>query len=65
MKEVAKTMEQIKTYSLQELADILKVSRQTIYNHMKAGHIEAIRVGREYRIREDELQRILAEGFRE
>lgn len=57
------TAEDIKLYSLQELADILRVSRQTIYNHLTAGHIKAVKQGKEYRVTEEEVQRILKNGL--
>lgn len=57
------TAADVKLYSLQELADILRVSRQTIYNHLNAGHIQAVKQGKEYRVTEEEVQRILKNGL--
>lgn len=55
--------EEVKLYNLQELADMLKVSKQTIYNYKKIGRINAKRYGREYKVTEAELQRILKNGL--
>lgn len=37
-------------YSTQELADLLKVSRITIFNKIKSGRISAQKIGRNYLI---------------
>jgi excisionase family DNA binding protein len=47
----------------QEVADTLRVSSMTVYRLIKAGDIRAIRVGKSYRIAEDEVDRYLAKGF--
>lgn len=52
-----------KFYTAQELADTLKVTLRTVYNYLRAGHIKAIRCGRDYRIPEAEFNRILREGL--
>ncbi len=51
-----------RTFTLQEVADILKVSRQTIYNYIAAGRIHATKYGREYRVTEEELKELLKNG---
>lgn len=52
-----------KLYTLQEIADTLRVSRQTIYNYLTAGKIKAVKMGKEYRVDEKEFKRILEEGL--
>lgn len=51
-------MKQKNLYTLQEVADILKVSRQTIYNYVTAKKLKAYKPGgqREYRVTEEDLQ---------
>lgn len=56
-------MSTLKLYSLQEVADTLRVTRQTIYNYLTAGKIKAVKMGKEYRVDEKELQRILKNGL--
>jgi len=45
----------MKLLLVSEVAEYLRVSTMTIYRLIRAGKIEAIRVGRSYRIREGEL----------
>lgn len=44
-------------YTIDEVADILRVHRRTIRNAMDRGELEAFIVGREYRITADALKR--------
>jgi len=44
-----------------EVADIMRVSNMTVYRLIKSGQIGAIRVGKNYRIRESEVDRYLSE----
>jgi excisionase family DNA binding protein len=45
-----------------EVADMLRVSNMTVYRLIKAGDISALRVGKNYRIRQQELEDYLASG---
>lgn len=55
--------ENTKFYSLQEVADLLKVSKQSIYNWLKEGRIKAKKYGKEYRVTQEELNRLIKEGI--
>lgn len=46
-----------------EVASALRVSNMTVYRLIQAGTIPAVRVGRSYRIREDDVDRYLAGQF--
>ncbi|MBW8827511.1 MAG: helix-turn-helix domain-containing protein [Acidobacteria bacterium] len=46
-----------------EVADMLRVSSMTVYRLIKAGELNALRVGKSYRLAEDEVDRYLAAGF--
>ena len=52
-----------KTYTLQEVADILGYNRQTLYNNIRKGYIKAAKFGKEYRMTEEQVQDILTNGF--
>lgn len=54
-----------KLYTLQEVADLLHGTRKTIYNYMKAKKIKAIKVGRTYRVTQEELNKYLTEGIKQ
>ena len=45
-----------------EVAEVLRVSNMTVYRLIKAGELPALRVGKNYRIREDELEAFLSAG---
>ena len=45
-----------------EVAELLRVSNMTVYRLIKAGDLPALRVGKNYRIREADLSTFLAEG---
>ena len=57
------TAEKGKTYTMQEVADILGYNRQTIYNNIHRGNIRAVKFGKEYRITEEQLQDLMKNGF--
>ena len=41
-----------------ETADILRVHYQTIFNMIRRGDIHAVKVGRQWRITDEEIERI-------
>ena len=45
-----------------EVADLLRVSNMTVYRLIKAGQLGALRVGKNYRIPEADLDAYLAGG---
>jgi excisionase family DNA binding protein len=46
-----------------EVAHVLRVSNMTVYRLIKAGELPALRVGKNYRIRESELEAFLSAGL--
>ena len=48
-----------------EVAAMMRVSTMTVYRLIKAGDIPAVRVGKSYRIREDDVDRFLADRYTE
>jgi excisionase family DNA binding protein len=51
--------------TVSEVADVLRVSRMSIYRMIKQGEMPAFRVGRGYRLREEDVHRYLKERFTE
>lgn len=47
-----------KMYSLSQVAEIFSVTRQTVLNWVKSGHIHAVKVGRKWFVRESEIERV-------
>jgi excisionase family DNA binding protein len=51
--------------TVSEVANLLRVSNMTVYRLVQAGQLPAIRVGRSYRIREDDVDKYLAAQYTE
>jgi excisionase family DNA binding protein len=51
--------------TVNEVADLLRVSRMTVYRLIKEGQIKALRVGRSYRLREDDVDEYLSARYTE
>jgi excisionase family DNA binding protein len=51
-----------KLLTVNEVADILRVSNMTVYRLVKSGQIPAIRVGKNYRIKESDVNDYLERG---
>jgi len=49
-------------YLVDELADKLRVNRMTIYRYIKAGKLEAHKIGKEFRIAKDEFERFVSDS---
>ena len=47
--------------TVEEVATVMRVSRMTVYRLIRRGQLKAIRVGRNYRVREDDLNEYLEE----
>jgi excisionase family DNA binding protein len=45
--------------TVEEVAKTLKVVKITIYRYIKAGKLDAYKIGKEYRIKKEELDRFL------
>ena len=48
-----------------EVAELIRVSTMTVYRLIKAGELPAVRVGKSYRIREDDVDEFLASRYTE
>ena len=51
--------------TVSEVAAVLRVSNMTVYRLVQAGELPAVRVGRSYRIREEDVDRYLGARFTE
>ncbi|MBJ68601.1 MAG: helix-turn-helix domain-containing protein [Actinomycetota bacterium] len=61
MSNVSKNSSEFMTVG--EVADLMRVSSMTVYRLIKAGEIRAARVGKSYRIREEDVDQYLAERY--
>ena len=61
---MAKPMDsQTRFVTVSEVANLLRVSNMTVYRLVQAGALPAVRVGRSYRIREEDVDRYLANQY--
>ncbi len=52
----------VKIYTLDEVSEILKITKRTIYTYVKEGSLKASRIGRYWRVSEEQLQEFLNTG---
>jgi excisionase family DNA binding protein len=55
--------EPMRFLTVSEVAKTLRVSSMTVYRLVNSGQLDAVRVGRSYRIRESDLQRYLEQRY--
>lgn len=55
-------MAEIKLYTIEEVTDVLKVSRRTIYTYLKEGKLKAVKIGKYWRVSEENLQEFISTG---
>ena len=51
--------------TVNEVADLLRVSNMTVYRLIKSNDLGSVRVGKSYRIRRDDIDRFLAQRYTE
>ena len=49
--------------TVQEVADLLRVSTMTVYRLIKNGELPAARIGKSFRVREDDLDAFIANQY--
>ena len=49
----------------QEVADMLRVSKMTVYRLINSHELPSVRSGKSFRLREDDVDRYLAERYTE
>ena len=52
----------METYTLEEVSNILKITRRTIYNYIKNGDLKAVKIGKYWRVSEANLQDFIENG---
>ncbi len=55
-------MADLKVYTLEEVCDILKVSKRTVYNYIKADKLHAVKMGKYWRVSEENLRAFIETG---
>jgi excisionase family DNA binding protein len=49
-------------YTVEEIAEILKLTVRTIYEYISSGKLEAYKIGKHYRIKPIDLDRFITSG---
>jgi excisionase family DNA binding protein len=62
---LAQTPSRARFLTVAEVADLMRVSTMTVYRLIKAGDLAAVRIGKSYRIREDDVDRYLSRRYTE
>ena len=60
---MAQSFAKARFLTVQEVADMLRVSSMTVYRLIKAGDLPAVRVGRSFRVRDTDVDGYLAARF--
>jgi len=55
-------LEEFTLYSVEEVTEILKVTQRTLYNYIKSGSLKAIKVGKYWRVRHEDLREFINNG---
>lgn len=55
-------MADIRVYTLDEVAEILTISKRTLYSYIKSGILHAVKVGKYWRVSEQNLQDFISKG---
>lgn len=60
---VAQGLSKARFLTVQEVADLMRVSSMTVYRLIKAGDLPAVRVGRSFRVSELDVDTYLASRY--
>lgn len=52
-------MADMKVYTIDEVVEILQVTRRTLYNYIKLGKLKAVKIGKYWRVTEQALRDFL------
>lgn len=63
MSRVGQSLSSARFLTVQEVADILRVSTMTVYRLIKAGDLPAVRVGRSFRVRDVDVDSYLGDRY--
>ena len=60
---MAQSFAKARFLTVQEVADLIRVSSMTVYRLIKSGELPAVRVGRSFRVRDVDVDTYLAERY--
>lgn len=53
---------ELKVYSLEEIAEIIGVTKRTMYTYVKDGKLKAVKIGKNWRVSYENLKEFLDKG---
>ena len=62
---MARDLSEVRFLTVAEVADMMRVSRMTVYRLVHSGDLTAVRVGRSFRVPEHAVHAYLRGAFRE
>jgi excisionase family DNA binding protein len=60
-----KSFREARFVTVNEVAQLMRVSKMTVYRMIRQGELPAVRIGRGYRIREEDVRRYLDSRYTE
>jgi len=60
---VAQSFATVRFLTVQEVADLMRVSTMTVYRIIKSGELPAVRVGRSFRVRDVDVDNYLGSRY--
>lgn len=55
-------MGDLKVYTIKDTAEILQVTTRSIYSYIKSGKLHAVKLGKEWRITQQDIEELLKTG---
>lgn len=55
-------MAELKVYTIEEVVNLLHVTRRTVYSYIKEGKLKAVKIGKYWRVTEKNLEDFLSKG---
>lgn len=60
---MAQSQARARFLTVNEVADLLRVSSMTVYRLIKGGDLRAVRVGKSFRLREDDVDAFISRQY--
>ena len=60
---MSSSLSEVKFLTVAEVATMMRVSKMTVYRLVHGGELPALRVGRSFRVTEDDVQEYLRKSF--
>lgn len=55
-------MAELKVYTIEEVVQLLHVTRRTVYTYIKEGKLKAVKIGKYWRVTQKNLEEFLSTG---